>query len=63
MWKKCEQEFAVLRGPFLDAFAKLQQLTISFIMSVCPFAWNNSDPTEWIFLKFDIYFSKICQEN
>ena len=41
-------------GPFLDAFAKLQQLTVSLVMSACPSAWNNSDPTEWIFLKFDI---------
>jgi len=42
------------RGTFLDAFAKLQQLTASFVMSVSQFAWNNSDPTEWIFLKIDI---------
>jgi len=43
------------RGPFLDVFAKLQLLTVTFVMSVCPFAWNNSDPSEWIFLKFDIW--------
>jgi len=55
MRQKCEQEFSMLRDPFLDAFAMLQKLTITFIMSVWPFAWNNSDPTEWIFLKFDIW--------
>ena len=34
-------------------------------MYVCPSAWNNSAPTERIFMKFDIwaFFSKICREN
>jgi hypothetical protein len=48
---------------FLGAFAKLQKATFSFVMSavclsvslpVCPPAWNNSAPTGWIFMKFDI---------
>jgi len=26
-------------------------------------AWNNSAPTGRIFMKFGIYFSKICREN
>ena len=29
----------------LGAFAKLRKATISFVMSVCPYAWNNSAPT------------------
>jgi hypothetical protein len=44
--------------PFLDAFAKLQKITVSFVMcvflSLCPSAWNNSALTGWIFVKFDI---------
>jgi hypothetical protein len=40
--------------PFLGAFAKLRKATISFVMSVCPSAWNNWVPTERIFIKFDI---------
>jgi hypothetical protein len=39
--------------PFIGAFAKLRRATTSFIMSVHPFAWNNSLPTKWICMKFD----------
>jgi hypothetical protein len=39
---------------FLGVFAKLQKATISFVMSVCPSARNNSAPTGWILMKFDI---------
>jgi len=43
---------------FSGALVKLQNGTISFIMSVflslCPSVWNNSVPTGWIFMKFDI---------
>jgi hypothetical protein len=39
---------------FLDAFAKLRKATISFVLSVRLFAWNNSTPTRRIFMKFDI---------
>jgi hypothetical protein len=38
----------------LGAFAKLRKATISFVMSVRLSAWNNSPPTEWIFMKFCI---------
>jgi hypothetical protein len=38
---------------FLGAFAKLREKTISFVMTVSPFAWNLI-PTERIFMKFDI---------
>jgi hypothetical protein len=38
---------------FLRTFEKLQKVTISFIMSVCPSAWNNSAPTGCIFMQFD----------
>ena len=43
---------------FLDTFAKLRKVTISFVMSVSPpvclSAWNSSAPTGQIFIKFDI---------
>jgi len=39
-------------------FAKFAKVTVNFIMSVCQSihlpAWNNSDPTGWIFMKFII---------
>jgi hypothetical protein len=38
----------------LDADAKLQNATISFVISVCPSAWNSSAPTRRILMKFDI---------
>ena len=40
--------------PFLCAFAKLRKATVSFDMSVCPSAWDNSPPTARIAMKFDI---------
>jgi len=36
----------------LGAFAKLRKATVSFV--ICLSAWNNSDPTGWIFMKFDV---------
>jgi hypothetical protein len=39
---------------FLGAFANLRKATISFVISVCPSASNNSVPTGQIFTKFDI---------
>ena len=29
---------------------------------ICPSTWKISDPTGWIFMKFE-YFSKNCAEN
>jgi hypothetical protein len=43
-----------IHSSFLDAFAKVQKATITFVMSVCLSAWNNSVPTGRIFMKFDI---------
>jgi len=41
-----------------------KRLLASSCPSVCPSAWNNSASTDWIFMKFDIwYFSKTCQES
>ena len=40
--------------PFLGAFAKLRNATITFVVSVCPSSSNNSVPTEHIFMKLDI---------
>jgi hypothetical protein len=53
-----------IKSPFLGAFSKLRKATASFVMPLCPSAWNNSAPTGRIFMKFDIdYFLKICPEN
>jgi hypothetical protein len=42
---------------FLGAIAKLPNATVKFFTPVClsvrPLAWNNSAPTERIFMKFD----------
>jgi hypothetical protein len=38
----------------LGELAKSRKATISFVMSVCPSACNNSAPTGQIFVKFDI---------
>jgi hypothetical protein len=48
---------------FLGAFAKLQNATISFVMSVRPSAWNSWTATGRIFVKLIFeYFSKIFKE-
>jgi hypothetical protein len=39
----------------LGAFLKLRKATISFIMSVCPFAWNNSAAYGRIFITLHIW--------
>ena len=41
--------------PFSGAFAKLRKLTVSLILSICLSAWSNCDPTERIFMKFNIW--------
>ena len=52
---------------FLNAFEKLRKVNISFVMfvslSVCLSARYTSAPTGGIFMKFDMYFSKICRES
>jgi len=35
-------------------FAELRKVTVSFVMSVCSSTWNSTDPTGWIFMKYDI---------
>ena len=44
-------------------FPKLWKATVSFVMSVCPPAWNNWAPTGRILLKFDtrIFFFGNCR--
>jgi len=39
----------------------LRKVAISFVIyvSVRPSAWNNSAPTGRVFIKFDLYFSKL----
>jgi len=39
---------------WIDAFVKLRRATVSFVMSVYAFAWNNSASTGRIFMKFGI---------
>jgi hypothetical protein len=41
--------------PTLGAFAKFWKASISFVMPVRPFEWNNSAHTGWIFMKFYIW--------
>jgi hypothetical protein len=38
----------------LSTFAKLRKATVSFVMCVCPSAWNNLAPAGRIFMKFGI---------
>ena len=38
----------------LSALERLRKATISFVMSVRLFAWNNSAATGWILMKFEI---------
>jgi len=53
---------------FLGAFEKLRKVTIRFIMccypSVRPSAWDNSAPTERIFMKFYVreFFEKLSRK-
>jgi hypothetical protein len=59
---KVSSKMPILKMFILSVYVELQQVTVSFVMSVClagwlascPFAWNNSAPTGWIFMKFDI---------
>ena len=45
----------IIRNCFLfNEFANLRKTTISFVMSVCLSAWNNSAPTGRIVMKSDI---------
>ena len=41
----------------LAAFPKLRKAAIGFVMSFHPSTWNNSAPTGWTFMKFDIWVS------
>ena len=40
---------------FVGASAKLRKATISFVVSVCPSAWNISAPNGQIIMEFDIW--------
>jgi hypothetical protein len=42
----------VVGVPLLGAFAKLRKQRLA--CRVCPSTWNNSSPTEHIFMEFDI---------
>jgi hypothetical protein len=56
--------FATETTSFLGAFANLRKATDSFVMSVCPSAWNNSAFTGRVLSKFDIWgFLKIYRQN
>ena len=40
--------FKVVHDTVRGALAKLRKTTVSFVMSVCLSAWNNSAPTVWL---------------
>ena len=40
---------------FLGAFSKFRRATVTFVVSVCQSAWNNSAATGRRFMKFDIW--------
>ena len=42
-----------LESKFLGALARLRKATLSFVMSVRLYAWNNSVANGRIFVKFD----------
>jgi hypothetical protein len=46
---------ALLLSVFPGTFAELRKETVSFVMSVCPSAWNNSAPTGRIFMKLKFF--------
>jgi hypothetical protein len=50
----CGVEGHNVTDTFLGAFVKLRKVDISFLMSVCPSAWNNSAFIQRIFMKLDI---------
>ena len=47
---------------FSGTLAKLRKATISFVKPVRQSAWNNSDPTEQISIKFDFFFEKFVEK-
>ena len=55
LWRMQLVQFVHCEFLYLGAFVKWRKATISFVMSVCPSAWNNSAPTERIFMKFDTW--------
>ena len=48
---------------FLGPFVKLQHVSVSTVIYVCPSARRNSSPTGRIFIKFGILFLKIFQDS
>jgi hypothetical protein len=62
-WHLPKESKETLANKFLDAFAKLQIAIVIFVMSICPYAWNNSAPTGWILMKLDIKFFRISVEK
>ena len=49
---------------FLGMFAKLRKASISFVLSVCTSAWNNSAATGQIFMKLDtsLFFENLLRK-
>ena len=49
----------------LGAYARLRKATVSFVMSVCPSAWNSSAPTMKSFIRFFIgkFFEKSVEKT
>ena len=47
--------FFYLKFQILGTVTKLWKVTFSFVMSDHLSTWNNGAPSEWIFMKFDIW--------
>jgi hypothetical protein len=52
-WDIIPQSFSEAVVRFCSHVRKTAKATISFVMSVCPSAFNNSASTRRIFIKFD----------
>jgi len=50
--------FPLILGPFL----KLQNVSVSTVISVCPSAWRNLSTTGRMFIKFGVFILKIFPE-
>jgi hypothetical protein len=54
-----------ITGPILGPYAKLRKATFSYVLSVCLCTWDNSTPTEQIFMKriILVFFQNISKNQ
>ena len=55
--------YNVVSKHFLGVFAKLPKVTISFVMSVCPYGISRLSWNKFLWNLIFWYFSKICRDN